>query len=231
MNTSRTEIYEKVDDSRSSKSNTVRFYHRGWSINAISDSGIEVIHPMKLYKMASACLALGLLTPVVSAEEKPQRAERRNSEAKPGGPAAKDPAEMVAKMLSEFDSDGDSLLNTRELTAMFTAIRQRSLQARAGQSGQGQSGQSRQGQGRAGQGRPNTGRRGPGARNAKNGQNQPPDGRAIQANVEGVAPANSKQQLREKADKRRKRPVPGQTDGSEQKQRPGGARPERPAAE
>ncbi len=186
---------------------------------------------MKLYKMASACLALGLLTPVVSAEEKPQRAERRNSEAKPGGPAAKDPAEMVAKMLSEFDSDGDSLLNTRELTAMFTAIRQRSLQARAGQSGQGQSGQSRQGQGRAGQGRPNTGRRGPGARNAKNGQNQPPDGRAIQANVEGVAPANSKQQLREKADKRRKRPVPGQTDGSEQKQRPGGARPERPAAE
>ena len=188
---------------------------------------------MKFYKLATACLAFGLLTPLVFAEEKPQRAERRNSDAKPGGPAAKEPAEMVAKMLSEFDSDGDSQLNARELTAMFTAIRERSLQARAGQSGQGRgrAGQGKQGPSRAGQGKPNSGRRGPGARNAQSGQNQPPGGRAIQANVEGGAPANSKKLLREKADKRRKRPVPGQTDGSEREQRPGGGRPERPAAE
>ena len=178
---------------------------------------------MKFYKLATACLAFGLLTPLVSADEKPQRSERRNSGAKPGGPAAKEPAEMVAKMLSEFDSDGDSQLNARELTAMFTAIRERSLQARAGQSGQGR--------GRAGQGKPNSGRRGQGARNAQSGQNQPPRGRAIQANVEGGATANSKKLLREKAGKRWKRPVSGQTDGSEQEQRPGGGRPERPAAE
>ena len=98
---------------------------------------------MKFYTLAAACLAFGLLASVVSADEKPQRAERRNSGAKPGGPSAKEPAEMASKMLSEFDSDGDSLLNARELTAMFTAMRERSLQAKAGQGRPGQVGSGR----------------------------------------------------------------------------------------
>jgi len=193
---------------------------------------------MKFYTLAAACLAFGLLASVVSADEKPQRAERRNSGAKPGGPSAKEPAEMASKMLSEFDSDGDSLLNARELTAMFTAMRERSLQAKAGQgrpgqsrAGQSRAGRVRPGQSKAGQSRPNPGQRGSGAKNAPNAQNQSSSGRAIPANVEGVSPASSKKLLREKADKRRKRPVSAQLDGSEQEQRPGGARPERPAAE
>lgn len=176
------------------------------------------MHPMTFYKLATACLVFGLLAPLVSAEERPQWAERRNSDAKPGVAVAKEPAEMVAKMLSEFDSDGDSLLNVRELTAMFTALRERSLKVRAGQS-------------RAGRGEPNSGRRGLGARNAQNGQNQPTGGRPIQANAVGGTAANSKRLLREKSAKRRKRPVSDPKDGSEWEQRPGGSRLERAAAE
>jgi len=42
-----------------------------------------------------------------------------------GGGVERDPAQMVAHMMKEFDKDGDNKLDVRELTAMFTTMRQR----------------------------------------------------------------------------------------------------------
>ena len=37
----------------------------------------------------------------------------------------RDPAQMVQRMMQEFDKDGDQKLDVRELTALFTAMRER----------------------------------------------------------------------------------------------------------
>jgi len=44
-----------------------------------------------------------------------------------------DPAQMIARMMQEFDKDGDQKLDTRELTALMTSMRER----RAGAAGAG----------------------------------------------------------------------------------------------
>ena len=56
-----------------------------------------------------------------------QRGERGKGAAGKGqGPGAqRDPAQMVARMMKEFDKDGDSKLNARELTALLTSMRER----------------------------------------------------------------------------------------------------------
>ncbi|MDG1895197.1 MAG: EF-hand domain-containing protein [Fuerstiella sp.] len=52
--------------------------------------------------------------------------QRRASEGqRPGGGAERDPKQMVARMMKEFDKDGDSKLNAAELTAMLTSMRDR----------------------------------------------------------------------------------------------------------
>jgi len=168
---------------------------------------------MKYLTLTAACLAFGLFTNMCSAEEKPQRAERRTEGPRAGGPQGRDPAAMVSKMMSEFDRNGDKMLNVEELTAMFTAMKERSLQSRAGQ-GRGDSRQGRpgagkgpSGQGRAA-GRPGSGRpEKPRGQNAEQGKGDRP---------EGV---------------RRKRPQ-GQQGGSDpgKKEKPGGERPDRPEA-
>ena len=53
----------------------------------------------------------------------------------------RDPAEMAAQMMKEFDKDGDKKLDNEELAAMFTSMRERR----------------ERGQGRPGQGRPGAG--------------------------------------------------------------------------
>ncbi len=112
-------------------------------------------HLMKICITASACLVIGLLAPMVYALEKPQRGEGRLSDRKNGGAPAREPADIASKMLSEFDTDGDGMLNIRELTAMFGGMRDRLQPA--------SNGQSRAGQSRAGQGRAKADRRGLGA--------------------------------------------------------------------
>lgn len=41
------------------------------------------------------------------------------------GAAQRSPADMAAKMMKEFDKDGDSKLSTRELVALLTAMQER----------------------------------------------------------------------------------------------------------
>lgn len=60
-----------------------------------------------------------------------QRGMRKPGEQgqRPGGRGqggeSRDPAQMVARMMKEFDKDGDSKLDMKELTALMTAMRDR----------------------------------------------------------------------------------------------------------
>ena len=81
----------------------------------------------------------------------------------PGGAMGqRDPAEMVARMMSEFDQDGDQKLDATELTALLQNMRSRRGQAMGQGPGQRRgAGQGRPGAGQgggrpggAGQGRP-----------------------------------------------------------------------------
>lgn len=85
----------------------------------------------------------------------------------------RDPAQFVARMLEQFDKDGDKKLDLRELTALFTAMRER--RGNGGQPGAG--GPGRPGDGRPGDGRPGAGRPGdgPGRGQKGNGQRRRPD--------------------------------------------------------
>ncbi len=85
-----------------------------------------------------------------------------------GGPAAeRDPAQMVARMMEEFDKDGDQKLDAKELTALLTSMRDRRGGAGQAGAGQGQAKQGRPGQARPGQARPGQGR--PGAAGQRRG--------------------------------------------------------------
>lgn len=78
-----------------------------------------------------------------------------------GGPGAeRDPAQMVARLMQEFDKDGDQKLDSTELTALMTSMRDRRGGARPGGEGQGQARQGRPGQARQGQGKPGQGKPG-----------------------------------------------------------------------
>ncbi len=110
---------------------------------------------MKICITAAACLITGLWAPRVHAVEKLQRGEHRSPRSKNGVAPAREPRDIASKMLSEFDTDGDGMLNIRELTAMFGGMRDRLQPA--------SNGQSRAGQSRAGQGRAKADRRGLGA--------------------------------------------------------------------
>lgn len=101
---------------------------------------------------------------MIYAADKPQRGKNNAVGGKQRGPALRDPADIASKMLTEFDADGDGMLNIRELTAMLGGMRERMQQARPGQTkpGQSRAGQRKSGQGRAEQGRPKANRQGVG---------------------------------------------------------------------
>lgn len=90
------------------------------------------------------------------------RGQRGGPGGQRGGPGGGDPAQMVAKMMSEFDKDGDQKLDVTELTALFTAMRERRGQAGQGRPGTGQGQQGRRPGGAGGQ-RPGGGQRPDGA--------------------------------------------------------------------
>ncbi|MGB1814916.1 MAG: EF-hand domain-containing protein, partial [Rubripirellula sp.] len=71
---------------------------------------------------------------MVYATEKPQRGERRSPDIKKAGMPTREPADTASKMLSEFDSNGDGMLNLQELTAMFGGMRERLQQTKSGNS-------------------------------------------------------------------------------------------------
>lgn len=108
---------------------------------------------MKICITAAACLITGLWAPRVHAVEKLQRGEHRSPRSKNGVAPSREPRDIASKMLSEFDTDGDGMLNVRELTVMFDGMREWLQKAKVGQG--------RIGQSRAGKGRPEAVRGGP----------------------------------------------------------------------
>lgn len=91
-----------------------------------------------------------------------------------GGPM-RDPAQMVAMMMEKFDADGDQKLNSQELTAMLTFIRERPGQVgmgggRPGAAAEGPGGQGPRPEGRPGANRP--GGKRPGAKAEEDQQNE-----------------------------------------------------------
>ncbi|MDP6446740.1 MAG: EF-hand domain-containing protein [Pirellulaceae bacterium] len=61
-----------------------------------------------------------------------------------GGRPDRDPAQIVVRMLKEFDKDGDNKLNAKELTALFVALRERRGGAARQGAGANDKGQRRQ---------------------------------------------------------------------------------------
>lgn len=111
----------------------------------------------KKITLSLALLSVALLAYDCSAEEEKgkqqggkrsaaQGANRAQTGQGRGGPGAeRDPAQLVARMMREFDKDGDQKLDSTELTALLKSMRQR-----RGGEGQGQPGQARQGKPRQG---------------------------------------------------------------------------------
>jgi hypothetical protein len=54
--------------------------------------------------------------------ESTQRRPNASGQRRPG---LADPAQMVGRFIKEFDKDGDEKLDAKELTALFTALRER----------------------------------------------------------------------------------------------------------
>ena len=208
MNICGTDIYEKVDDSQSSTGYAARFNCSG--AGQTTRFFETKSHLMKICITASACLVIGLLAPMAYAAEKPQRAERRLTDSKKGGAAAREPADIASKMLSEFDTDGDGMLNLRELTTMFEGMRDRLQQARNGQS-------------RAGQGKSKADRRGSGT---GSGRQQPLNGRPNGPKSAGSSPDKLNNLQGRPATKSPKQRARGQSGDPAERQRPGGVRPE-----
>lgn len=100
--------------------------------NPTSHSGIT----MKKSMISVAILTVAFAaTPALGQEGKKGRdarkpgerrpSERRPSERRPGAAAQRDPAQMVARLIREFDKDNDQKLNAAELTAMLKSMRDR----------------------------------------------------------------------------------------------------------
>lgn len=73
----------------------------------------------------SVVLLAGTCTAEPPGRQRGERAKGANGQPRPGGGAERDPKQMVARMMKEFDKDGDSKLNAAELTAMLTSMRDR----------------------------------------------------------------------------------------------------------
>ena len=134
--------------------------------------------------LSLALIAVALLGYDASAKApENQPGGKRGAAARQGrsGPGAeRDPAQMVARMMQEFDKDGDQKLDSAELTALLTSMRQRRGQMgergqAQGQAKRGRPEQAQQGRGKPGQGKPGAeGRRRRGSDDAGNPGGQRP---------------------------------------------------------
>lgn len=98
---------------------------------------------MKRLILSLALVSTALFVSTVSAEKPEQGAKgkRAAAEGRPGGPQ-RDPAKMVARIMGEFDKDGDEKLDKTELTAWLKVMHERRVQGmrRGGQAGKGKPG-------------------------------------------------------------------------------------------
>ena len=140
---------------------------------------------MKSMIFSAAVLAVACMTCNASADETgKKRGEGQRARAgqgqdakrgpgqgrRQGGPGARggerDPAQLVARMMQEFDKDGDRKLDSTELTALLKSMRERRGSAAEGRRGPGRPGQAQRGEGRGkqGEGRQRAGKQDAGGR-------------------------------------------------------------------
>jgi len=108
---------------------------------------------MNRFARSMALVAVALLVsecPAQKPEPRPRDREPAAQGAKRGAAGQRaaqagqrDPAQMVARMIKEFDSDGDQKLDAKELTALLTSMRERRdggqrMRPAGRQAGQGQ---------------------------------------------------------------------------------------------
>lgn len=81
-----------------------------------------------------------------------QAAEGQRQRPQAGQGQQRDPAELAARMMKEFDKDGDNKLSSEELVALLTSMRERRMSAvgAAGGSQRGSRGQRPEGAGKGG---------------------------------------------------------------------------------
>jgi len=81
----------------------------------------------------------------------------------------RDPAKMVARIMTEFDKDGDEKLDKTELAAWLKAMHERRGQRMrpGGKAGKGKAGQGKAGRGKAGKGKAGKGKAGRGKRGSE----------------------------------------------------------------
>ncbi len=82
---------------------------------------------------------------------KAQQGQKKNGQKGKGGQGRMDPSAMAARMIQQFDKNGDKSLNVRELTTALTTMRERRGQAGKGGMGKGKGGGPAKG--KAGQGK------------------------------------------------------------------------------
>ena len=75
-----------------------------------------------------------------------------------GAGQAQDPAALAARMISQFDKDGDRALNARELEAALRSMRERRGEQGPGGAGKGKGGGAGKGKGGAGKGKGGAGK-------------------------------------------------------------------------
>jgi hypothetical protein len=89
---------------------------------------------MKTFTLSIATVMVALGVSVCSAQKPESRRGERDAGAqqrqrpatRQGGQAGnRDPAQMVARMMEEFDKDGDQKLDAKELTALLASMRER----------------------------------------------------------------------------------------------------------
>ncbi len=73
-----------------------------------------------------AIFCTALVASECSAQPPQRPGAQRPGGRRPGGPGGeRDPAQMVARLIKEFDKDGDEKLDAKELTAMLKSMRER----------------------------------------------------------------------------------------------------------
>lgn len=126
---------------------------------------------MKFTAIFAAIMSVALITADCSAQppgrqrgskgakpgaERGERGERGSQGRGAGASQQRDPAEMAARMMKEFDKDGDSKLSSRELMALLTSMRDRRSSGDAGAAAGQRMGKGQRPEG-AGQGGPKAG--------------------------------------------------------------------------
>lgn len=109
---------------------------------------------MKKLILSLSIVSIALFTFDASAKEPGERGRRGSADAGAdgarrgrGGPGAdRDPAQLVSRMMQEFDKDGDQKLDSTELTALLKSMRdRRGGAARSGGPSGARPGQKKQG--------------------------------------------------------------------------------------